>query len=409
MNLTLFGYAKTTKAIAKRFGPATFFDDKITVPHKDDEGNRLLPPSLFEPQDNKLEIPSPSFPPNHPLIQKSKNLISEYDLFLSNKFNSQFSIHNLPFTIWISGTNGKTTTTQMVTYLLQSKGAISGGNIGVPLAKMDAKSSIWVLETSSFTLHYTKYAKPDIYLLLPITPDHIKWHGSEENYIADKLSPLKKMKEGEAVILPKKFASYCTSGFKIPYSSYSDLADYFGIDIKRVDFKGVFLLDAILALAVSKILFDEIDYDKINSFKLDFHRQERIVDGKGRLWINDSKATNIDATIQAVVSFKDKKIFLILGGDDKEVDLTPLFCVLKSYNVTIFAIGKNYKKIADLSNKHNIKCHIKKTIDNAVISIDKLLDANSVALLSPAAASLDQFSSYTQRGDVFKKLIVNLV
>jgi len=403
--LTLFGYAKTTKAIAKRFGPATFFDDKIVVPHKDDEKNTLLPPSLFDPQKSKLEIPSPGFPPNHPLIQKSKNLISEYDLFLSNKFNSQFTIYHLPFTIWISGTNGKTTTTQMVTHLLQSKGAISGGNIGKPLAKLDAKSPIWVLETSSFTLHYTKYAKPDLYLLLPITPDHLKWHGGKENYIADKLSPLKKMREGEAIILPKEFANNHTDGFKIPYSSYSDLADYFGIDEKRVNFEGAFLLDAILALAVAKILFDEIDYDKINSFKLDPHRQEKIEDSKGRLWINDSKATNIDATIQALVPFKDKKILLILGGDDKGVDLTPLFYALKSYNVTIFAIGKNCEKIAKLSSLYDIECHIEKRIDNAVATINIVHNLNSVAILSPAAASLDQFTSYTKRGDTFKELI----
>jgi len=405
--LTLFGYAKTTRAIAKRFGPATFFDDKITVPHKDDEGNTLLPPSLFDPQKSKLEIPSPGFPPNHPIIQKSKNLISEYDLFLSNKFNSQLSTLNSQLSIWISGTNGKTTTTQMITHLLQTKGAVSGGNIGVPLAELDVNSPIWVLETSSFTLHYTKYAKPDLYLLLPITPDHLAWHGSKENYIADKLSPLKYMQEGEAVILPKEFANHHTNGFKIPYNSYTDVADYFGIDAKRVNFEGAFLLDAILALSVSKILFDEIDYDKINSFKLDPHRQEKIIDNKGRLWINDSKATNIDATIQALAPFKDKKILLILGGDDKGVDLTPLFCALKSYNLTIFAIGKNCEKIARLSDLYNIECHIEKIIDNAVATINKLLDKNSVALLSPSAASLDQFSSYVERGNIFKRLIRN--
>jgi len=407
--LTLFGYAKTTRAIAKRFGPATFFDDKITVPHKDDEGNTLLPPSLFDPQKSKLEIPSPGFPPNHPLIQKSKNLISEYDLFLSEEaktlFPTPYSNSTTPYTIWISGTNGKTTTTQMVTHLLKERGAISGGNIGVPLAEMDANSPIWVLETSSFTLHYTKYAKPDLYLLLPITPDHLSWHGSKENYIADKLSPLKNMQEGEAVILPEEFANSHTNGFKIPYSSYTDLANYFGIDTKRVNFEGAFLLDAILALGVSKILFDEIDYDKINSFKLDPHRQEKIIDSKGRLWINDSKATNIDATIQALVPFKDKKILLILGGDDKGVDLTPLFCALKAYNVTIFAIGKNSEKIADLSNKYNIECNIEKTVDNAVTAINRVLDLNSVALLSPAASSLDEFSSYAERGDLFKNTV----
>jgi len=409
-NITLFGYGKTTRAIAKRFGSATFFDDKITVPHKDNEGNLLLPPSLFDPQKSKLEIPSPGFPPSHPLIKQSKNLISEYDLFLSEEVKNIFHlpsslINSQPFTIWISGTNGKTTTTQMVTYLLEIRGAVSGGNIGVPLAQMDEKSPIWVLETSSFTLHYTKYAKPGIYLLLPVTPDHLEWHGGLKEYIKDKLSPLKKIREGEAVILPEEFANHPTNGFKIAYKSSADLANYFGIDVKKINFEGAFLLDAVLALAVTKTLFDEIDYDKINSFKLDPHRQEKIVDSKGRLWINDSKATNIDATLKALTPFKDKKILLILGGDDKGVDLTPLFLALKSYNVTIFAIGKNSKKIADLSNRYKIECKIEQRVDNAVSAINKIHNSNSVAILSPAAASLDQFSSYIDRGNLFKDLI----
>ncbi|WP_286338010.1 UDP-N-acetylmuramoyl-L-alanine--D-glutamate ligase [Hydrogenimonas cancrithermarum] len=407
--ITLFGYAKTTRAIAKRFGPCTFFDDKVTVPHKDDDGNLLMPPSLFDPDKSGVEIPSPGFPPNHPLIQKAKNLISEYDLFLSNhgkKFlNTQHSILNTPYTIWISGTNGKTTTTQMITHLLSHRGAVSGGNIGTPLAEMDPDAPIWILETSSFTLHYTKYAKPDLYLLLPVTPDHLAWHGGEEGYISDKLSPLKRMREGEAILLPEMFAGRPTDGFKIPYTSVGDLAEYFGIDPRKIRFEGAFLLDALLALGVSKILFDEIDYEKINAFRLDPHRQEKIVDSRDRLWINDSKATNIDATIQALVPFKKRKIFLILGGDDKGVDLTPLFDALKSYDVAIFAIGKNSEKIADLADRHALRCIVTETLDHAVTAIDKIHTRDAVALLSPAAASLDQFSSYAERGNLFKEIV----
>ena len=80
-----------------------------------------------------------------------------------------------------------------------------------------------------------------------------------------------------------------------------------------------------MALVVSKVLFDEADYSLINMFTLDEHRQEEVVDSQNRLWINDSKATNLDATIQAVKGYSDKHIHLILGGDDKGVDLTPLF------------------------------------------------------------------------------------
>ncbi|MGE4472589.1 MAG: UDP-N-acetylmuramoyl-L-alanine--D-glutamate ligase, partial [Sulfuricurvum sp.] len=127
-NIACFGYGKTTRAIAKAFGPCTFFDDKITVPSTDEEGNFLKPVTEFDTRLFTHEIPSPGFPPSHTLIQQASHLISEYDFFAPT----------MPFSIWISGTNGKTTTTQMVEYLLSDKGAISGGNIGTPLAEMSS-------------------------------------------------------------------------------------------------------------------------------------------------------------------------------------------------------------------------------------------------------------------------------
>ena len=412
MRISLFGRGKTTRAVAERLGPCDFYDDRVTVPHKDEEGNRLLPPSLFDPDASDVEIPSPGFPPGHPLIRKAKNLISEYDLFLSKQgkrylSNPQSTIPN-PFTIWISGTNGKTTTTQMTTHLLADRGALSGGNIGTPLAAMDPRKPIWVLETSSFTLHYTRFAKPDLYLLLPVTPDHLDWHGGEAGYLADKLKPLASMQEGEAILLPEAFAHTPTRGFKIPYAGTEDLANYFGIDTKRIRFEGAFLLDAVLAMAVAKILFDTLDYDRINAFELEPHRQERLKDKNGRIWVNDTKATNIDATIQALIPWQGRRIHLILGGEDKGVDLTPLFEALKEYDVRIYAIGKNREKIAELAKERGISCEMCGTLENAVRAIDARHTTESVALLSPAAASLDQFSSYAERGEVFKKIISNL-
>ncbi len=414
MKVAMFGYGRTTRAIAKRFGPFTFFDDKVTVPQRDEDGNLLLPPSLFDETKSDVQIPSPGFPPNHPLIKRAKNLISEYDLFLSERGRSYLrqitedkrrTTDEHPFTIWISGTNGKTTTTRMVTHLLKERGAVCGGNIGTPLAELEANAPIWVLETSSFTLHYTKYAKPDLYLLLPVTPDHLDWHGGEREYTEDKLKPLKSMHEGEAVILPENLAETPTDGFKIPYKKAEDLADFFDIDTNSIRFKGAFLLDAILALGVSRILFDEVDYDAINTFDTGLHRQELLKDSRGRIWINDSKATNIDATVQALLPYEERKVLLILGGDDKGVDLSPLFEVLKRYSITIFSIGSNAEKIVELANIYSIRCIYCKELEQAVKEMDKEHTQESIAILSPAAASLDQFDSYAQRGDIFKNLI----
>ncbi len=392
--IACFGYAKTTRAIAKHFGPCTFFDDKITVPSIDEEGNSLKPVSEFDSRAFTHEIPSPGFPPDHELIAKSTHLVSEYDFFTPV----------MPFSIWISGTNGKTTTTQMVEHLLNDHGAISGGNIGVPLAEMSSDAPIWILETSSFSMHYNKIASPNIYALLPVTPDHVSWHGSMEEYYKAKLKPLSTMKEGEAVILPKMFADVPTNGFKIIYETENDLAEYFGIDTTKIKFKGAFLMDALIAMGIDKILYDRIDYDKINAFVLDPHRQEEFRDPQGRLWVNDSKATNIDATLAALRTYGDHSIHLILGGDDKGVELEELFAPLKTYNVAVYAIGSNAMRLEALCNEYDIPCTLCHTLDVAVQKISAKHNRHSIAMLSPAAASLDQFTSYAQRGNLFKEL-----
>ena len=394
--ISLFGYGKTTKAIAKKVKNAVFFDDNINSYTKEDEFE-IYPSDMFNASQSMLEIPSPGIPPYNPMIKKAKNLVSDYDYFLPN---------SSAVSIWISGTNGKTTTTKMLHHLLEDKGANMGGNVGTPLAELDLKSPLLILETSSFTLHYTNIAKPNIYILLPVEEDHISWHGSFEEYKKAKLKPLKFLKEGEVCIIPKEFKDEETNGYKITYDNSKDIADILDIDADRIDFKEPFLLDAVLALGVSKILFDEIDYKKINSFTLDPHRIEEIRDKKGRVWVNDSKGTNVHATIQAIKRYQDKKIYLILGGDDKGADLQPLFDILKECNVEIYATGSNKDKIISLAKNSSIDAVKCETLKEAVtVYIDKKLDKDSIALLSPAASSLDEYSSYKQRGDIFKNLI----
>ncbi len=396
MKPTLFGYGLTTKAIAEKLGGnCIFFDDKAVEPYIDTNNNKIFPSNIFEPEKSQLEITTPSFKPTHPLIKKANNLISEYDFFATE----------MPFSIWISGTNGKTTTTQMLGHLLKSKGAVTGGNIGTPLAKLDTNAPIWILESSSFTLHHTNIASPNIYLLLPITPDHLDWHGTKEQYEKDKLKPLLTMKEGELALVPKGLNLPKSNAFIVEYDSSKFLEKYFAIDSSKIKFKSAFLEDALLALAVTRTLFDEVDYNTINQFQLDNHRQEEIRDSKDRLWVNDSKATNLDATIKAIKGYSDRFIRLIIGGDDKGADLSPLFELLEKSNVKIYTIGANSNKLATLANKYNIEYTSCKILEKAVEIIDKERVNNDVVLLSPASASYDQFKSYKHRGEEFFKFI----
>lgn len=406
-NISIFGYGVTTKPVveflAKKGEKCVIFDDKFSTPSYDEFGNPLLPSSAFEPQNSKLEILSPGIPPYHPLILKAENPISEYDYFYS-----LFDKENLPLSVWISGTNGKTTTTEMLTLLLKSYGARSGGNIGTPLAELFvSKASLWILESSSFAIHYTNKAHPKLYILLPVREDHITWHGSFEAYVSDKLKPLSLMDAQSYAIIPREFSQRQEiknyNGNIIFYEDSQDLAKELGIQTQDICFKEPFLLDGLLALLGSKILFGNIDIKLLNTFKIGKHRIEEFKDSFDRLWVDDSKGTNVDATLEAIKCYKDKKIFLILGGDDKGADQRPIFDLIQSINIEVFAIGSNQQKLFDLSKEYGIKIQMCDNVKNAVSSIKQLLKTGDVALLSPAAASLDQFSSYKQRGELFKQ------
>ena len=383
-NIRILGKGITALALKDKFPNATLYDDNDF--------------DKYDLNSNELTVVSPGIPPYNNMVVKSKNIVSDYDLFESI----------IPFSIWISGTNGKTTTTQMTQHLLEQYNSVCGGNIGIPLSSMNEKSPIWILETSSFTLHYTNKAVPNIYILLPISEDHITWHGSFEEYRTAKLKPLLMMKESDVAIIPYEFKDIKTAAHLITYKNSDDLCEYFNIDKSQIKFKEPFLLDAIFAMCTQKIIFDEIDYDLINKFEIDKHKVEEFKDKKNRLWIDDSKATNVDATINALVSYKDNNIHIILGGDDKGANLIPLFENIKNLDIKVYAIGANTNKIMNFCKEFFVNAEECKYLNVAVEKIDKNLVQNSVAILSPAAASLDQFKSYAHRGEEFKMLVNNL-
>ena len=382
--IRILGKGITAFALKDKFPNSTLYDDNDF--------------SEYDLTSNEYTVVSPGIPPYNKMVLNSKNLISDYDLFASV----------MPFSIWISGTNGKTTTTQMCQHLLKEYGSLYGGNIGVPLSHLDEKAPIWILETSSFTLHYTNNSKPNIYILLPISEDHITWHGSFEEYKNAKLKPLSLMNENDIAIIPNEFKDIKTNAFLITYENSDDLCSHFKIDKSKIKFKEPFLLDAILAMVTRKIIFDEVDYELINEFVIDKHKVEEFKDKKNRLWIDDSKATNVDATINAIVPYKNKKIHIILGGDDKGANLLPLFDSIKNSDISVYAIGSNTEKIVKFCNEYKINIESCTYLNIAVEKIDLLLNEDSVAILSPAAASLDQFKSYAHRGNEFKNLVHSL-
>lgn len=404
--IALLGFGKTNQALLKYINAqgtkCVVCDDSFKNESQDEFGNIFT--CQLDRYSTTLQIPSPGIPPYNAMIKNSSHLISEYDYILSQIQAPQ---------IWISGTNGKTTTTEMLEWVLKDFGGVSGGNIGTPLATLALQNPrIWILETSSFSLHYTKRVFPHCYILLPLSEDHISWHGDFESYVRDKLSVLARMEEKDVAFIPKTLCNHpLVDGYRgklYLYESSQDLADAFQIDLENIPFKEPFLLDALLALCGAEIMCNQKRVQSIQSYRVGDHKMQELVDCKGRVWVNDSKGTNADATIWAIRNYKGRKIYLILGGEDKGADLSSLFEEMKNKQIEIFAIGKNASKLKELANNYHITCKVCNFLEKAMEEIQVLHTQESIALLSPAAASLDQFSSYKHRGEEFIRFVQSL-
>ena len=148
----------------------------------------------------------------------------------------------------------------------------------------------------------------------------------------------------------------------------------------------------------------------MNTFQIGAHRIAEFYDKFNRLWVDDSKGTNVDATIQAIARYIHTHIIIILGGDDKGANLTPLFEFMKDKDIEIISIGANEERLCSFAQEYHIPITPCKDIYKAMDCIKKKRDTNAkdVVLLSPAAASLDQFSSYKQRGEIFTQLALQM-
>ena len=336
---------------------------------------------------------------------------------LSRKAESTKEAESPHTQIWVSGTNGKTTTTQMLESILSPFGARAGGNIGTPLITLyEQNAPLWILETSSFALHYTRTATPSIYALLPLSPDHISWHNGFENYVCDKLSPLARMGAHSVAILPSALKDHrlCKefAGEMIYYADSSDLRAYLldnGLgDEKALDslpFFEPFLLDAYIALCCAFALSRQCPHittatflPTLASFTIGAHRMEEFyvrAFGAEWLFVDDSKGTNTDATLQAITRYKDRALFLILGGDDKGADCSEIFTLLAGLKrVEIFTIGSNEPKLLDLAARHSVKAHKCGTLDCAMEKIWAII-AESVDSRSEAQSLESTFENAT--------------
>lgn len=372
-----------------------------------------------------MVVKSPGIPPSNKIIQylNSKDYKIRSDLGLVNDLFPNRK------TIAVTGTNGKTTTVSLIGHVLKEQGIKSHviGNIGVGMLEALDKGDdddIYVIEVSSFQLEDTVDFSADISAILNIRPDHIDWHGSYEEYVKAKLKIEKGSDLNSLIVLNKDDEVLENTAFKsmIKYFSINDTrADYYFkdgfihenlqqiISLADIKIKGEHNIENILAATaiLKKLGLENKDIESsYNSFTGVEHRIEFVGQIKGVRYYNDSKGTNVDASVKALNAF-DEPIILLAGGYDKDISYDEYINSFKKNVKEVYLMGQTSQQIYDRSKELgiNIPMNFVDSMEEAIVNIKKTADEGDVVLLSPASASWGMYDNFEQRGDHFKQLI----
>ena len=339
------------------------------------------------------------------LIKYKKKIITDIDLlYLSKKINFK--------SIVVTGTNGKSTTCKIIAHLLKKNkfNVKIGGNIGTPVLNLKIKKNVYlVIEASSFQLSHSKFIHPNYAILLNITNDHLDWHGSMQHYVNSKLKIFNFQTTNDLALINNKFKNqfkkkrYLSKVINLKTKIYKKIRDkinndYLKSNINDENMNFVYTLSKFLKIS------DKSFITSMNSFVGLPHRYEIFLKKKNIIFINDSKATSFESSKFALAS--SKNIYWILGGLPKIKDKINLKDIKKNI-IKSYIIGKNinfFKK--QLNNKINyITTHnLKNSIIKILQDIKLFKKENYTILLSPSAASFDQFKNFENRGTEFKKL-----
>jgi UDP-N-acetylmuramoylalanine--D-glutamate ligase len=386
------------------------------------------PASIFFDQD--LIVVSPGVPANlAPMVLAHVSGIpvwSEIELawrFLRGKM------------VAITGSNGKTTTTSLVAHILESAGipTLVGGNIGAPLISLverSTDSTVTVAEISSFQLEAIEAFRPEIGVLLNLTPDHLDRHASFADYAAAKMRLFENQLERDFAVLnaddPEVTKRMPSKSHVVWFSRQKRVAEgVFQLDDqivfrlegsetpigKRSDIslRGEHNVENVLAACAAAYLAGATPSaiaNGVKTFRGVEHRLEFVAEIGGVNFYNDSKATNVDAALKAIEAFPGPLI-VILGGKDKGSPYTPLADALRAKGRAAVLIGESAEKIAaDLGDV--VATIDAGTLDRAVeIAVERAQPGDTV-LLAPACSSFDQFENYEQRGRTFKQLVAQI-
>ena len=291
--------------------------------------------------------------------------------------------------IGVTGTNGKTTTVELLGAIFRAAGrdVAVAGNVGTPLSSIRAAD--WVVcELSSFQLEDVHELACDVAVLLNLAPDHVDRHGSFEAYRDAKLRIFERAR---VKIVPTGLG---LDG--IAFSADDDLPAEPLIRGRHNRENAAAATAAARAAGIDDAAIGEA----LATFPGVPHRLELVGERNGVRFVNDSKATNVAAARRALAAYADEPVHLILGGSHKGEDFGPLGAAIGSNVRSVHLIGEEAARLAEVIDGHRDG-----TLERAVAHALELAQAGDVVLLSPAAASYDQFSNFEERGDAFRNLV----
>jgi UDP-N-acetylmuramoylalanine--D-glutamate ligase len=340
----------------------------------------------------------------------------------------------------ITGSNGKTTTTTLTGEILTAGGlpTLVGGNIGTPaisLAEQATREMVIVLEVSSFQLETIQTFRPKIAVVLNVTPDHLDRHKTFEAYVDAKARMFENQRGDDFAVLNEddetcvemaarteaqvfwfsrlkevKQGAWVSDGKILFRDGAGEKSQREIMQVSEIPLKGAHNLENVLAAVCAGALMGcapEKIRQAVREFKAVEHRLEFVATIGGVDYYNDSKATNVDATIKALESFP-ANIHLILGGKDKGSDYSVLNDLLRQRVKRVYTIGAAAEKIESQIGAAKVEIVRAVTLENAVRKANAVAVAGDVVLLAPACASFDQFKSYEHRGRVFKEIVSGL-
>ncbi|MDI6716852.1 MAG: UDP-N-acetylmuramoyl-L-alanine--D-glutamate ligase [Actinomycetota bacterium] len=381
-----------------------------------------------------LVVVSPGVPSRSLIINEARSL--EIPVWSEIELAYQLTGKQI---IAITGTNGKTTTTTLIGKIFEAAGkkAAAVGNIGTPLVSSIDRENIDTLiaEVSSFQLDTIVDFKPAVSVLLNITEDHLDWHPDFSDYVRAKSRLFMNQTEDDFAILnlDDKVVRSLVSGIraKVIGTSKGELEEGIFIkegqvvarleaklgqqeieifNINEMKLRGSHNLDNVMA-AVAVSLVSGIDAEVIRKVVTRFpglsHRIEFVASIDGVMYYDDSKATNVDATVKALTAFTEP-VILLVGGRNKGNSFKPLAEAIDKEDKKVKAVvgfGEAGRDILGALPQDVYKEYTER-VDDAVLAASRLAEAGQVVLFSPACASFDAFKSYAHRGEIFKKAVL---